>query len=100
MGVALTILTGGLAATFALLSILIIPTVASIWFLIVLCLPGTHGTNRFGPDPVPNRKRKPPAHPAFAPQLPAEELSELAAHRRSEIKDYYRKHVLTSIQKA
>jgi uncharacterized membrane protein YhaH (DUF805 family) len=99
-GVALTILTGGQAATFALLSILIIPTVASIWFLIVLCLPGTHGTNRFGPDPVPNRKRKPPAHPAFAPQLPAEELSELAAHRRSEIKDYYRKHVLTSIQKA
>lgn len=99
-GLFLVMVTGGQGAPLAIMAIMIIPLVASIWFLVVLCLPGTHGNNRFGPDPVPNRKRKPPSHPAFAPQLPAEERAELAAHRKSEISDYYRKHVLTSIQKA
>lgn len=77
-----------------------IPLAANIWFLVVLCLPGSHGTNRFGPDPIPNRKRKPPAHPAFTPQLEPEERAEIEALRRAEIKDYYRKNVLPGVQKA
>lgn len=76
-----------------------LPLVASIWFLVLLCLPGSHGDNRFGPDPVPNRRRPQPAHPAFAPQLPPEERDAAAAQRKAEIKDYYRKNVLPGIQK-
>jgi uncharacterized membrane protein YhaH (DUF805 family) len=97
---AITILTAGYGTMLALVLVTIAPLAASLWFLIVLCLPGTHGTNRFGPDPVPHRKRKPPAHPAFAQQLPDEDRAGLSAQRKAEISDYYRKHVLTSIQKA
>lgn len=95
----LTVATAGQGAILALLALTIVPLAASLWFFIVLCLPGTHGTNRFGPDPVPNRRRKAPAHPAFAPQLPAEERAQMAAHRQSEIHEYYRQRVLPSIQK-
>lgn len=78
-----------------------LPLVASIWFIVLICLPGTHGDNRFGPDPVPNRRRRrAPSHPAFAPQLPPEERAEAAAMRRAEIKEYYKKRVLPGIQKA
>lgn len=83
-----------------LMASMILPLIGSIWFLVLMCLPGTIGNNRFGPDTVKGRKRKPPAHPAFAPELPAEDRAEMAAHRKAEIKDYYRKHVLPGIQKA
>jgi uncharacterized membrane protein YhaH (DUF805 family) len=99
-GLGITILTGGYGAPLAIIAIMVVPVAASLWFFIVLCFPGTHGNNRFGPDPVPNRKRKPPAHPAFAPQLPAEDRARMAVDSQAEIRDYYRKHVLPSIQKA
>jgi uncharacterized membrane protein YhaH (DUF805 family) len=99
-GFFLTLVTAGHGALVAVMAILIVPLAASVWFLVVLCLPGTHGNNRFGPDPVPNRKRKPPAHPAFTPQLDTVEQAEITAYRQSEIREYYRKHVLPSIQKA
>ena len=31
--------------------ITLIPLVSSIWFLVLMCLDGTTGSNRFGPDP-------------------------------------------------
>ncbi|MBF9057569.1 DUF805 domain-containing protein [Rhodobacterales bacterium HKCCSP123] len=96
----LTMTMAGNGAQLGVIGVMIIPMVASIRFLIVLCLPGTRGNNRFGPDPVPNRKRRAPAHPAFAPQLPADERAQMAAERQSEIRAYYQTHVLGSIQKA
>lgn len=71
-----------------------LPIMAQLWFLVVLCLRGTEGANRFGPDPLTERKRKAPAHPAFAQRLDPTDQSELQAQRRAEIKEYYRKHVL------
>lgn len=41
----------------------IVPIIGPIWFLVLMCLPGTYGNNRFGGDSVPNRKMAPPAHP-------------------------------------
>jgi uncharacterized membrane protein YhaH (DUF805 family) len=72
----------------------LVPLGASLWFLVILCLPGSHGSNRFGPDPIKTRKRKAPDHPAFAPQYEPEERAAIEAQRRREIKEYYRKHVL------
>lgn len=96
-GALLSMFTGG--GVMLVLVAALMPLAASIWFFVLLCLPGTHGDNRFGPDPVPHRKRPAPAHPAFAPQLPPEERKAAAAQRQAEIRDYYRKHVLPGIQK-
>ena len=71
--------------------ILAAPLIANLWFLIVLCLPGSHGTNRFGPDPVPGRRRRDMGHPAFAQAAEPEERAAMEAARRAEIKAYYRK---------
>jgi uncharacterized membrane protein YhaH (DUF805 family) len=79
-----------------LLLILSAPAIAYLWFFIVLCLPGTHGTNRFGPDPIKGRKRRAPDHPAFATSADPEERATLEALRRAEIKEYYRKNVLAN----
>jgi uncharacterized membrane protein YhaH (DUF805 family) len=79
---------------------LIAPVLAMIWYLIVLCLPGTNGPNRFGPDPVEGRKAREPDHPAFAARMGATaQQADIAAMRRAEIKDYYRTRVLPGIQK-
>lgn len=77
----------------------LIPLGASIWYLVVLCLPGTHGGNRFGPDPIPDRRAPPPAHPAFAPKLTGEDARAFEAMRKREAQDYYRSRVLPSIQR-
>lgn len=82
-----------------LLLVLSAPLVASIWFLVVMCLPGTRGPNRFGPDPVKGRKRRAPDHPAFAAPADPEERMALAAARRAEIREYYRKTVLTGVSR-
>jgi uncharacterized membrane protein YhaH (DUF805 family) len=71
-----------------------LPILAQLWFLVVLCLRGTEGDNRFGPDPLQERTNRAPAHPAFAQRLHPLEQSELQAMRRAEIKEYYRKNVL------
>ena len=84
----------GEGAAPLLLLIMAVPLMANIWFLVVLCLPGTHGPNRFGPDSVPGRKRRAPDHPAFATQpSDPEERATIEAARRAEIAEYYRKNV-------
>ena len=77
----------------------LIPLAASIWYFVVLCLPGTHGGNRFGPDPIPDRRAPPPAHPAFAPKLTGADARAFEAMRKREAQDYYRSKVLPSIQR-
>jgi uncharacterized membrane protein YhaH (DUF805 family) len=91
---------GGTAAMPLVLLLSAVPILAYLWFLVVLCLPGTNGRNRFGPDPVTGRKPREADHPAFAARLEPEEQEALAAQRRAEIKAYYRKNVLPGIQKA
>lgn len=84
----------GEGGTPLLMLILAVPLIANIWFLVVLCLPGTHGPNRFGPDSVPGRKRRAPDHPAFAQAITdPEERATIEAARRAEIAAYYRKNV-------
>lgn len=78
----------------------LVPVIGAIWFLVLMCLPGTHGTNRFGPDSAPDRKRPPPAHPAFAAELTGAERERAEVARRAAAKDYYKRHVLPSIQNA
>jgi len=88
--------TGG--AMFWVIAIMIVPTLAYIWFIVVLCLPGTYGNNRFGGDPAPNRQRPAPAHPAFAPPMDAEEKDRSEVARKAAARDYYRQHVLPNIK--
>ncbi len=86
-------------AMMMLVAIMIIPAIAYIWFIVVLCLPGTHGNNRFGGDPAPNRKRATPDHPAFAPKMDAESQDRSEVARKAAAHDYYQRHVLPSIKK-
>lgn len=86
-------------AMFIMMAIMIIPAIAYIWFIVVLCLPGTHGNNRFGGDPAPNRKRPAPDHPAFAPKMDAESQDRSEVARKAAAHDYYQRHVLPSIKK-
>lgn len=78
----------------------LVPFIGLIWFLVLMCVPGTHGTNRFGPDSAPDRKRPTPAHPAFAGELKGKDRERAEVARRAAAKDYYKRHVLPSIQKA
>lgn len=74
-------------------------TIASIWFLVWLCLPGTNGNNRFGSDPVKNRPAPEPDHPAFASKLHGEARDRSEEERKAAARDYYKRRVLPSIQK-
>ena len=85
---------------FWAIGVTIVPLIASLYFFVLLCLPGTHGNNRFGGDPAPDRKRPMPSHPAFAPEAPVEDRAALAEARRAEARDYYKRNVLPSIQRA
>lgn len=78
----------------------LVPVIGAIWFLVLMCLPGTHGTNRFGDDSAPDRKRAVPAHPAFAGALQGEQRDRAEVARRAAARDYYKRRVLPSIQKA
>ncbi len=73
---------------------------STIWFMVWLCLPGTNGPNRFGGDPIANRKPKEASHPALAGQLTGEERDRSEVARRAAARDYYKRRVLPSIQKA
>lgn len=76
-----------------------LPLLASIWYIVVLCLPGDHGDNRFGPDPVPGRPRKETGHPALVKEMD-EELGRMVEQRRKEeFSDYYRARVLPAIER-
>lgn len=76
----------------------IVPVAGFIVFMIFMCLPGTHGNNRFGIDSAPDRKRPTPAHPAFASELHGKDRDRAEVARRAVAKDYYKRHVLPSIQ--
>ncbi|MDG3041108.1 DUF805 domain-containing protein [Roseicyclus marinus] len=91
---------GGAGATPLILLILSAPILAYLWFFVVLCLPGTHGSNRFGTDPIKGRRRRAPDHPAFAMPATPEERASFEAARRAEIQDYYRKNVLANVTRA
>jgi hypothetical protein len=66
---------------------------------VVLCLPGTHGNNRFGPDPIPDRPPRESSHPALVKEMD-EELGRMVADRRKEeFQDYYRARVLPAIER-
>lgn len=78
----------------------IVPFVGFIIFLILMCLPGTHGNNRFGGDSAPDRVRPTPAHPAFAAELKGKDRDRAEVARRAAAKDYYKRRVLPSIQNA
>lgn len=75
-----------------------VPLIGAIWFLVLMCLPGTNGPNRFGGDPVKNRKAAEPSHPAFAPQLEGEARDRAEVARKAASHDYYKRRVLPSIQ--
>jgi hypothetical protein len=71
----------------------------TVWFYVVLCLPGTHGNNRFGPDPIPDRPPRESSHPALVKEMD-EELGRMVADRRKEeFQDYYRARVLPAIER-
>lgn len=78
----------------------LVPFIGPIWLLVLLLLPGSHGNNRFGPDTIPDRKRRPPAHPAFDQPLNPRDRAAMESARRAEIQAYYRKTVLAGIQKS
>ncbi len=99
MGAAAASSSGG-GMALATLAMSVPSLVASIWFTVWLCLPGTNGPNRFGPDSVKNRKAKAPSHPAFAAQLDGAALDRSEVARKAAAHDYYQRRVLPSIQKA
>ncbi|MEX3017794.1 DUF805 domain-containing protein [Gymnodinialimonas hymeniacidonis] len=99
------VLTGSAAAggsaggVFLASLVMTVPTlIASIWFLVWLCQAGTNGPNRFGPDSAPDRKQPVPAHPAFAPALEGEAADRSEVARKAAARDYYKRHVLPSVQ--
>lgn len=76
-----------------------IPIACNIWYIVVMCLPGEHGENRFGPDPIADRPPSQTGHPALVKEMD-EELSRIVAERRKEeFKDYYRARVLPAIER-
>lgn len=103
-GVAAAILSGmsavfGQSALSLALMVLLVPIVASIWFWVVLCLPGTRGNNRYGPDPVPYDQRRPSGdHPAFQRDIDPKLRREIQAAQRQQFEDYYKARVLPAIE--
>jgi uncharacterized membrane protein YhaH (DUF805 family) len=91
--------TGGTPSPALMLMAMTVPFAASIWYLVVLCLPGTRGNNRFGPDPIPDRPPSEAGHPALVKEMD-EELGRMVADRRKEeFQDYYRARVLPAIER-
>jgi uncharacterized membrane protein YhaH (DUF805 family) len=91
--------SGGAPSPALLMMAMTVPFAASIWYLVVLCLPGTHGNNRFGPDPIPDRPPAEASHPALVKEMD-EELGRMVADRRKEeFQDYYRARVLPAIER-
>jgi uncharacterized membrane protein YhaH (DUF805 family) len=77
-----------------------VPLACTIWYLVVLCLPGTRGENRFGPDPVPGRAAKRgDTHPALVKEMDEELGRQVAQRRKAEFQDYYRARVLPAIER-
>lgn len=94
----LSALVGGTALALAVL-LAFVPLGASVWFFIVLCLPGTRGNNRWGGDPIPFEARRPSGdHPAFASRnMDPRMRRQIQAAQRAEFEDYYNARVLPAI---
>ncbi|MEJ6390350.1 DUF805 domain-containing protein [Gymnodinialimonas ulvae] len=90
---------GAAGGLIALTTTLVIPLLAQFWFFVVLCTSGTRGPNRFGGDPLDGTKSREPAHPAFAPAMDGEATDRSEVARKAAASDYYKRHVLPSIQK-
>ena len=88
------------AGAFALIVILaMVPLGASIWFFVVLCLPGTLGNNKWGGDPVPfEQRRRTGDHPAFMKNIDPKMKKQIQAAQRAEFQDYYNARVLPAIK--
>lgn len=101
-GVAMVVFTGLALVNAGMLVMVLaaaaVPLLAYLWLLVLLCLPGTHGHNRFGPDPVPDRRPKAPTHAIYSMERTAADQKTFEAQRRAEIKDLYRTRVLGSLQ--
>ena len=89
----LAVLVGAVALVAAIV-VALIPHGALVWYCVVLCQPSSFDDNRFGPDPIPNRKRPAPSHPAFAQELQGAARAEFEAARKAEIRALYRSRVL------
>jgi uncharacterized membrane protein YhaH (DUF805 family) len=88
---------GGAAAGALIVGI--VPLIASVWFLVILCQRGTQGPNRFGPDSVETHRRAEPSHPAFARPAQGEERNRAESARRAAARNYYQTRVLPSIHR-
>ncbi len=92
--------SGSAGGAMVSMAVTIVPVlIASIWFFVWLCLPGTHGPNRFGGDPIKNRKEVEPSHPAFAAPVMGARRDRSDEARKAAARDYYKRHVLPSIQR-
>jgi hypothetical protein len=94
-------LGGGTASPAIMLLVATASLGCMIWFIVVLCLPGIYGNNRFGPDPIPNRKRpaREAGHPALVKEMDEELGRQVAAQRKAEFENYYRARVVPAIER-
>lgn len=89
---------GGGALTLLALPLALVPIGAAIWQIVVLCLPGEEGDNRFGPDPIPDRYTA--RHPAMLRRVDPGLRRDLDAVRKAEFEAYYRDRVLPAIRQS
>lgn len=75
-----------------------VPLIGGIWLLVLMCLPGNEGRNRFGPDPIGHRRKGFRTHPALISEIDPEIKEALRERHKEEISDYYRTRVLPKIQ--
>ncbi|MFW5641654.1 MAG: DUF805 domain-containing protein [Roseicyclus sp.] len=91
--------SGGAPAAGLMALAAVIPLACNIGYFAVMCLPGDHGENRFGPDPIADRPPAEAGHPARVKEQDAELGRQLAERRREEFHDYYRARVLPAIER-
>jgi uncharacterized membrane protein YhaH (DUF805 family) len=90
---------GGAAAPGLMVLAVFVPFACNVWYIVVMCLPGDHGDNRFGPDPIRDRKPSEAGHPALVKEMDEELSRQVALQRREEFKDYYQARVLPAIER-
>jgi uncharacterized membrane protein YhaH (DUF805 family) len=91
--------TGGGPAAGLMVLAPFIPIACNVWYFVVMCLPGDHGQNRFGPDPIVGRAPAEAGHPALVKEMDEELSRRVAEQRREEFKDYYQARVLPAIER-
>ena len=91
--------SGGDSAAGLMAVAVVIPLACYIWYMVVMCLPGDYGDNRFGPDPVEGRSPADARHPALVKEMDEDLSRPVAERRREEFKDYYRARVAPAIDR-